>query len=137
MIDSYEKFRISDENKAHDFFVEVNWKKDKSIENCQLLKVTFPDGQQAFVKKDILFAFLFAIGGPKEQRAMIPQQVTRVKWYETVVGVKATKDIRKGETITFPIKLSIPVSQEEIIGDANKFKKAASGLVLPSGAVVK
>lgn len=110
MIDNYEKIRVPDENKKNDFFVEVNFdKKDK----CKVLRVTFPDGKQAFVKKEYLNAILFAIGNDEEQRQMIPTTVQQVRWYETVVSVKAKKDIHKGDNITFPIKISIPSPQEE------------------------
>ena len=52
MIKGHEKFRISDENKERDFFVEVNWDEtDKNVNQCKLLKVTFPDGKESIVKK--------------------------------------------------------------------------------------
>ena len=65
-------------------------------------------------------AILFAIGNEAEQRKMIPQKLTRVKWYETVVSVKATKDIRKGENITFPIKITLPSVEEEVIREVKR-----------------
>lgn len=125
MIEHYEKFRIPDEHKENDFFIEVNWdQNNKKINKCKILKFTFPDGKTAYVKKEYLNAVLFAIGSEKDQRKMIPQKITRVRWYETVLSVKAKKDIRKGENITFPIKLSLPPIEEEVISELKKdFKK--------------
>lgn len=114
MIKGYEKLRIPDLNKTNDFFIEVNWVKEPKIQGCKILRVTFPNGEEAYVKKDHFYAILFAIGNESEQRKMIPQTVQKVKWFESVLSVKAKKDIRKGENITFPIKLSIPMSQEVI-----------------------
>ena len=115
MIKGYEKLRIPDQNKTNDFFIEVNWTEERKIQGCKILRVTFPNGQEAYVKKDHFYAILFAIGNETEQRKMIPQTVQKVKWYETILSVKAKKDIRKGENITFPIKISIPAPSEEVI----------------------
>jgi hypothetical protein len=37
-----------------------------------------------------------------------------------VVGVKATKDIHKGEMMNFPIKISLPESYQNVIGEVKK-----------------
>lgn len=132
MIKSYEKFRIGDENKQNDFFLEVNWNKDKKISGCKMIRVTFPDGKQAYIKKEYLMAALFVIGNETEQQSMIPQKVARVKWYETVVSVVAKKNIAKGEKLTFPIKLSMPTAEEEVIRDIRYdiHRKREKGLLL-------
>lgn len=117
MIEGYEKFRIQDLNKEKDFFIEVNYKRDPTVNQCKILKITFPNGDVSYVDRKQLYMFLFAIGSPSDQQKMVPQTVRRVKWYETVVGVKATKDIRRGEMINFPIKISLPAVEEDIIGE--------------------
>lgn len=117
MLDTYEKFRIKDESGDNHFFVEVNWDlKDKKINECKLLKITFPDGKIAYVKRELMHEMLFAIGDAESQKKMIPQKVIHTKWLETVLGIKATKDIRKGEMINVPVKISLPSQEEEIIG---------------------
>ena len=113
MIKDYQKFRMLDENKRNNFFIEVNW--NKEVSDCKILKITFPDRKQSIIKKEHLLAVLFAIGSESEQRRMVPQKLTQVKWYETVVSIKATKDINKGEQITFPIKITLPSTEEEVI----------------------
>jgi len=118
---------MQDEDKKNDWFVEVNFKDDKEIKDSKILKVTFPNGDVAYTRREYLNAMLFAIGRPEDQQKMIPQRMTHSKWYETILSIKATKDIRKGEQITFPIKISMPATEEEIIG---KVKKHA-GLYIP------
>lgn len=117
MLDRYEKFRLVDEGKNNEFFVEVNWDKNQKTSDCKVLKFTFPDGTESYIKREYLNALLFAVGNEEEQQKMIPQTITRVKWYETVVSVKAKNDIKRGELITFPIKLSLPSLQEEAIAE--------------------
>ncbi len=120
MLNHYEKFRMQDEGKNNEFYVEVNWDKNPKTNDCKVLKFTFPDGTESFVKREYLNALLFAIGSQEEQRKLIPQTITRVKWYETVVSVKAKKDIPKGDLITFPIKLSLPSMEQEAIAEVKK-----------------
>jgi hypothetical protein len=129
MIEGHERMRLMDEKNNNHLTVEVNWKDDAEINECKLLKLTYPDGKTAFIKKEYFLSFLFAIGNREEQMKMVPQKIQRMKWYETTVGVKALKDIKKGEMINFPIKLSIPVSEEEIIAE---IKRKKSDLVLPT-----
>ncbi len=121
MIDHHEKFRIPDINKERDWFLEVNWNpKDKKTNDCKVLKITHPDGKESLVDKKHLVSVLFAIGNAAEQRDMVPQKQTLTKVYETVVSVKSKKRIEKGENITFPIRLNIPVSQQDVIGTVQK-----------------
>ena len=65
---------------------------------------------------------LFAIGNKEEQVKMIPQTIRRTKWYETVISVKAKKDIKKGEIITFPLKITLPTVEEEVVAEIKKEK---------------
>ena len=130
MID-HQKFRVPDQSGGKgDFFAEVNWNpEDKETNECGVIKFTFPDKTQAYVKREHLHAILFAMGSPSEQKKMIPTTLTKTRWYETVVSVTAKKDIYKGEQITFPIKLSLPLSREEVIGGFEKPKE--SQILLP------
>lgn len=121
MLETHQKFRMMDLGKKNNFFIEVNWEpENEKINQCKVLKVTFPNQDSAFIERKHLLELVFAIGKPEHQRKLIPQTIKRVRWYETVVGVKATKDIAKGETINFPIKLSLPDIHEEVIGSLGK-----------------
>ena len=132
MITGHEKFKLFDEVKGrgNNFFMTVNWKgeKDEETNNCKLIKFTFPDGKECLIKKEHLNAVLFAIGTAAEQMQMIPQKLTKVRWYETILGITATKDVKKGEKLIFPIKLSMPTEEQEAISKVNIDK---SGIILP------
>lgn len=130
MLKDFYRLRLPDLAKKNDLTMEVNWnEKDENIKNCQVVKFTFKNGEEAYIKREDLNFFLFTIGTPEDQKKMIPQKLTKVRWYETVVGITATKDIAKGEKISFPIKLSLPVGEEEIIGGLKKVGK--SGILIP------
>ena len=121
MIKTYEKFRIVDLAGKPAVEIEVNWELNNTEMNeCKVLKFNYPDGTVSYVKRELLNQLLFAIGTPEEQRKLIPQKLTKVRWYETILGVKATKDIRKGEMINFPIKISLPPIEEEVISELAK-----------------
>lgn len=118
MLSTYEKIRVPDENKQNDLILEVNWEpKNKELNECKFIRVIFPDKKTAVIKKEHFLAFLWMIGDPVEQRKMVPQKISTVRWYETVLSVIATKDIAKGEKMTFPIKLSLPSIEQEAIGE--------------------
>ena len=121
MLKHHEKFRLVDLNGKPAATVDVNWNpEDKKTNECKVLKFTYPDGTTSHVERKLLNELLFAIGKPEDQRKLIPQVNRKVRWYETTLGVKATKDIRKGETITFPIKITLPSIEEEVIGEIEK-----------------
>lgn len=121
MIKKHQIFRVPDENKEKDLLIEVNWSpKDEKTNNCKYLRLIFPDKTISLIKKESLNAILFMIGTEEEQRKMIPQVTRKSRWYETVVSVEATKDIRKGESLTFPIKLTLPTIDEEVIAEAKR-----------------
>lgn len=116
MIHGHEMIRFPDENKERDLVFEVNWNQsDKKSKECKLIRVHYPDGSKAVIKREHLHAFLFAIGTEDQQREMLPIRKTQSRWYETVISVKAKKDIHKGEEITFPLKLTIPLQETETL----------------------
>lgn len=121
MLKGYEKLRIPDENKLHDMVWEVNWNPhDKKTSDCKLVRVTFPGGQTSLVKKEHMLSALFAIANAEEQLKMVPVQKTLSRWYETIVSVTATKDVKKGEELTFPIKLSLPAHTYDVLSEAKQ-----------------
>lgn len=128
MISDFQKFILPDANKKNNIKAEVNWNPtDVNSNECKIIKFILPNGKESYIKRDDLNEILFAIGKAEDQRRLIPQKLTHVKWYETVVGVKATKDIKKGEVINFPIKLSLPAGEEEVIGEPK-----GSSIIVPT-----
>lgn len=80
---------------------EVNWnEKDAASNNSQVIKVSIDD-KQAYISRDDLLQFVFAIGKADDQIKLIPQTLTKVHAKKTVFTIKATKDIRKGEDVVF------------------------------------
>ncbi len=124
MLSQYEKFRLLDGRKINNFYGEVNWDlNDKSTNECKVIKFTFPNGDTAYVKKEYLNSLMFIIGTAEEQRKLIPQKVTEVRMYQTMLGITANKNIMKGEKINVTVKIPIPSEEKEIIGNlrANKY----------------
>lgn len=121
MIKGHEQLKVPDINKQHELVIEVNWNpKDPKTNECKVLRLIYPNGDTALVKKEHMHAILFAIGNEEEQRKMTPVKTTRSRWYETVVSVKAKRAIAAGEDITFPIKLTLPTLEEEVIGEMKR-----------------
>lgn len=116
MLRTYEKFRLTDLGGQSEFFVEVNYSRDKKVKDCQVLKFTFPDGKQAVISKRHILGMLFTMGTEDEQQKLTPQTLTKQRWYETILAIKAKRDIYKGENINVPVKLSLPDYREEVFG---------------------
>lgn len=131
MLKTYTKGEIKDlYGKNTGVKLEVNWNSDdQKIADCKVIKMTLPGGKELFVKKEEFLSFLWLMGNNDEHMKMIPQTLTRSRWYETVLSVKATKDIRKGENLTFPIKLSMPDYTEEVIGN---LQRKSGQIVVPA-----
>lgn len=131
MLTKHEKFHFLDEANKHNFFVEVNFKEDdKETNECKIFKFIFPDGSESFIRRKHLLEMFFACGKPEDQRNMIPQIIETVHHYRTVLGIKATKDIQKGEMINFPIDLSIPcgaLRQDVIDSLPKEYRKGKLG----------
>ena len=131
MLITNEKFRIIDKNnRSTGIVLEVNWSpKDDKTNKCQIIKLTY-DGKEYFVDRNLFLEFVFAIGRPEDQQKMIPQTITNVKWYETILGIKATKDIHKGEMINVPIKLTLPTQERDTISEIRR-PSGGSNLIVP------
>lgn len=125
MIDGYQKFRVPDHSGKNHIIAEVNWdENDPEVSKCRVVKFNFPDGSKSIVKRDDLNQILFAIGDKEAQMNLIPQELQAVHWRKTILGVKAHKDIKKGEMVNFPIEISFPCTNvaKQIIG-AKTFSK--------------
>ena len=131
MLETHEKFRIIDKNnRSTGVILEVNWNPDDEKTNkCQVIKMTY-DNKEYFVDRNLFLEFVFAIGRPEDQQKMVPQKIYNVKWYETVLGITATKDIKKGEKINVPIKLTLPAHEQDTISDVRR-PSGSSNLIVP------
>ena len=124
MIDDHQKFRLIDKNNKNEIILEVNWDlKDEKTNQCQVVKVISPSGDETYVDRKELHGFLFLIGRRLDQEQLIPQRQQTIRNLETVLGIKATKDIKKGEYINVPVKIPIPLGESEFIGPMQKSNK--------------
>ena len=121
MMSDHQVMRVPDENKIHPLELEVNWNpRDTKSNGCKLIRVLYPDGRQAILRKEHLMAAMFAFGNEVEQRQLIPQTTTRSKWYKTMLGITAHKDIRKGEKINVNVNIPIPTVEEEVAAEIKR-----------------
>jgi len=116
MMEDFNKYKFPDKKNNKGLVFEVNYSTDDKVFPCKMIKWYVGD-EMGFIEAKHLFEFLFTIGSRNEQRKMIPQELTRVKHYETIIGIKATKDIRKGEMINVPISITLPTEREEAIAE--------------------
>ena len=132
MIKHFEKFQLIDEAGKNNLIIEVNWNpEDDDTNNCKILKLTYPDGTNAYVKKEYLNSLLFVIGTAEEQQKMIPQKLTTVRKYSTVLGITAKQDIKKGEEIKCAVEIDLPAVVSDIISEARGDKVTKHGIILP------
>ena len=122
MIDDYQEFHIPDQSAQRNHLVfEVNWKpKDKETNECKVLRIKYPDGRKAFIKKEHLYSMLFALGSRKEQMKMVPQKIKEVRHYDTTLYLQLKQDAKKGDIIKTPVHISLPSVEDEIIGEVLK-----------------
>ena len=124
MITEHQKFRLPDLAGTRHLDAEVNWNEhDEDTNQCKVIRLTLPDGGKAYIKRDDLNHILFAIGDVETQRNLVPQRLTTVHWRDTVLGIKATKNIAKGEMMNFPIKISFPCTNVRQVIGTNTWKK--------------
>ena len=69
------------------------------------------------VKKTDLWAIAFAIADEKTQEQMMPVRKTIMTQFIREYRIKATKDVKQGEFLTFRVNIDMPkVVEEELTG---------------------
>lgn len=144
MIKSYNKITLNDLQSDNDIEVEINWREDDPATNeCKVLKFHLANSKFAYIKREEFIALALALGSREEKRNLIPTRETRTRWYETTLGVKAAKDIQKGQMIIFNVKIPLPDEREVVWGKTERLpnevsKKLPEGLVVPkTGLIIK
>lgn len=121
MLKEYTKYRFPDLSSKNDLIFEVNYKNDDETKDCKIIKWKI-DEKEGFIQRKHLFEFLWFIGTQEDHRKMIPQTIRKTRYIEKFVGVKVTRDIRKGEMLNFKIALDVPLSEEELMAEVKKGK---------------
>lgn len=69
---------------------------------------------------------LFALSDREDQMKLTPLTQQPVHWRKTMLGVTATKDVKKGERLNFPIEISFPCTNMREIMGAKVFDAAVA-----------
>ena len=117
MIKGNRKLALQDlSNRGNDVSLEVNWNRSRAVKNCKHIKVKIGDGAEAIISQNHLFALLMAISPPKEQERMVENYMDyqEVRNHQTVVDIKASVDIQKGQIFSVPMTISVNSATGEV-----------------------
>lgn len=74
--------------------------------------------EKAVIALGDIRSIIFALSNPKQQRDMLPLQMVTQRNYKTLLGLKAERDIKKGEMINFQVDIPLPPIEKEIAQEA-------------------
>ena len=115
MLTTHEIFKVEGVG-GKPLHLEVNWNPlDEATNNCKKVKVVHADGQEVVINFDNLLASVFAMGKNEDQTRMVPHQISSVRNYQTTLGIKASKDIKKGDMINVRVSIPLPLTQEQTV----------------------
>lgn len=111
------KFAMADlSGRGKEASIEVNW--NKLVKNKGFIKISIGD-EEAVLSREHLYAILFIIGSAAEQEKMISPflKKTRVTKYQKLIGITASKDIKRGEFLNVPLEFTFnPENHSIVIG---------------------
>jgi hypothetical protein len=114
MIDEPKTIVLPDvSGKSNHIPVQLNW--NDRVKGCKYLKFILPNGETAIIDKDHWRTIAFFIANEEEQQKMMDRRVVTVKHIIQHLGVKATKDIFKGENINITLDTAIPVAIQDSV----------------------
>ena len=109
------KFSMMDLSRnGNDVNIEVNWNKFASKQGC--IKFSIND-EEAVISREHLYAILFMLGSAEEQQKMSAPflKQTQVTKYFKLLGVTATKDVRKGEMLNVPLEFTLNPETHQVV----------------------
>ena len=109
------KFAMADvSGRGNEVVFEVNW--NSLVKKKGFIKMTI-NGQEAVVSREHLWAILFMFGSAEEQGRMASPFLkrTQVTKYFKMIGVTASKDIKKGEMLNIPLDFTYNPETHQII----------------------
>lgn len=109
------KFAMADvSGRGNEVVFEVNW--NSLVKKKGFIKLTI-NGQTAVVSREYMWAILFMFGSAEEQGKMAAPFLkrTQVTKYFKMIGVTASKDIRKGEMLNVPLEFTYNPETHQII----------------------
>jgi len=115
MLTEHEIFKIEGAG-GSPLHLEVNWNAlDEETNNCKKVKVVYPDNTSVVLNFDNLLASVFAMGKQEDQPGMVPHKIQSIRNYETMLGITASKDIKKGDKLNVRVKIPLPLTQEQLV----------------------
>lgn len=109
------KFAMVDvSGRGNEVIFEVNW--NSLVKKKGFIKITV-NGETAVVSREHLWAILFMFGSAEEQGKMVAPFLkrTQVTKYFKMIGVTASKDIKKGEMLNVPLEFTYNPENHQII----------------------
>ena len=107
---------------AGDLTLEVNW--DEASRNDRLVKVKLR-GEEAIIKYQDLYSFIFLLGSADEQVNILPVTSTLMEKFIRQHSVKVKRDMRAGEYIVVNCQVDVPKrmmeSQVSNLGKKGRF----------------
>src|SRR3990167_5692293 len=85
--------------------IEANW--DAGVTPGKAFKITV-DGKEAILERDDLYALMMLFGDEEQQSDLIPVVKTQVRAITRLITIKAQKDIKRGEKISFAYEYFVP-----------------------------
>ncbi len=105
MIKDYQRFEVGNMS------IEANYSAE--VTPCKLFKFTFTDPKtgtkiEETIDHGELYSLMMLFGNDKEQETLIPVVKTELKIIERLLHVRAKKDMKAGDVITFPYRYALP-----------------------------
>lgn len=126
MIEEPQKFDVKDLSGNNRCSIYADPKKPES------LKIKVGEEEAVFSLGD-LRTILFALSNNEEQRKMLPLQMVTQRSYKTLLGVKADRDIKKGEMVNFKVDIPLPPIEKEIAQEAAR--QLRRGMIRPADLI--
>lgn len=136
MIEEAQKFDVKDLSGKKKCSVFADPKKvvTDGVEDFTLDSLRFRIGEEeAILAIGDLRTILFAVSDRKSQGEMLPIQMVTQRKYQTVLGIKADRDIKKGEMINFKVDIPLPPIEREIAQEAAR--QLRQGLIKPADLI--
>lgn len=85
--------------------------------NPDIVKIITKEGVESTVRKGDLFQFIFLVGNPEQQKALLPHELRVMTKYIRQHKVRVTKDIKAGDELVVDCEMLVPqVVQEGLWG---------------------
>ena len=118
MIDEHQKLRVQGKT-GKDIEIEVNYSDSEKVKGCKVLKMKIGQ-EESVISSDDLVSIMMIIGNSKQQRKLLPTQVTKVRKMERLLTFqfKAKRKYEVGEVIRIqaPWIDTIPEAEEVLAG---------------------